>query len=348
MGLMDTLNNLTQQLNNAADRLTNSDNQQVMGNNQVIGNNKGLNGLGNIYSTHENGVMESPSVSVRKIEEDVRKITTYIDKFQDSYQYTNYFVKWFTDTGLFNVSSNGVSILLQMNTNVNNQPFVANYSVFTCIKQADIDAAFKMLESNPINNGTAIIIGYVNFFDNHIAMAKRLGIQLIGIEGIQEINSAIDLADNKLPYVAFDKSLFLHVLSSALHDKYKSQQPINGNNTFDNMANQMSTSLNNFGERATEAVSGLAAGVGLTKEPVCDCSTDSNNQQMEKTEEQLAEELANSSMDCCEQHIGGVSLDKGTNISLEKNSDTKEDVVVNPEEKVGVSLGKKNGISLSK
>lgn len=342
MGLIDTLNNLTQQLNNAADKITNNDGQQNYCSKQ------GLDGLGNIYSTHENGVMESPSAGMRHVEQDNRKITAYTDKFKDSYQYTSYLVKWLNDTGLFTVASNGVNILVKMSTTVNNQPFVASYTVFACLKQTDVDAIFKLIETTPVSSGTIVIIGYVNFNETQINIAKNSGIQLIDVDGIQEINSAIDLADSKMPYVTFDKSSFLHILSNALYEKYKSQQCINAGSTFDNIGNQMSTSVNNFSERATEAVSGLVAGVSLNKEPVYDCNSVNDSKPMERTEEQLANELANSTETCCEQQFSGVSLDKGSSVSLDKKSDTKESDVESPEEAAGVSLGKKSVVSLSK
>lgn len=348
MGLMDKLNNLTQQLNNVADKLTNNAGmQQNMSCEQPLSNPGGLSGLGNIYSTHENGVMESPVIPSAQQFTDNRKITTYTDKFNDNYQYVEYFRNWFVETGLFNVSANGDCIVLQMGTTVNNQPFVANYNVFACITQADVDAVLKQIETAGVNNGTTVIIGYLNFNINHESIAKHFGAQLIGIEGIQEINSAIDLADSKMPYITFDKTSFLHILSTALHTKYKAQQPGSTGNTFNDMTQSINTSLNNIGEQTSQAVAQFIEATNVTdttqnnihvnNEAVDNTPVAVEVPQMVKDDDQLAMELAN-----------GVSLDKSSGVHLGKEVVTQEVLTETPVQKSGVSLGKKSGVSLGK
>ena len=203
MSFMDTLNNLTQQLNNAADKLTNSETQSNIGN-------QGLDGLGVVNENNPNGNMQSPASFIDKADTDVRKLATFMDRFTDNSQYVEYLKDWFTKTDLFNVSTDDVCIKLQ--SRLNN----IVYNVFGCNSQNEVD---KVL-SNPMSNGdTAIIIGYINFNDNEIRASKQYAIQLIGIEEILEINHAIELANSGLPYVTFDKASFLHMLAGALHDK---------------------------------------------------------------------------------------------------------------------------------
>lgn len=331
MGLMDTLNNLTQQMNNAVDKITNSGTQGV----QSTPVNQGLAGLGVVNENNSNGNMQSPAGFMDKADTDVRKLVTFIDRFTDNSQYVEYLSKWFTETGLFIVTPMNNCISLQMNTNVNNQPFTANYNVYGCINQSEADTILQNIGMAPNMNGVTIILGYINFNDNEIRAAKQYNIQLIGIEGILEINHAIELADSRLPYVTFDKSSFLHMLASALHDKYKMAQQYGGN-AFDNMTSNMSASLNNFGERTSEALSGFAAGVGLSK-----AVNNENNQQVVKNEEQLAEELANNVETQQTAQSNGVSLEKDNNDAVQNNG-------ISLEKSSGVSLGKSSGVSLEK
>ena len=323
MGLMDKLNNLTQQMNNAADKITNSNVQGVQG----APVNQGLAGLGVVNENNSNGNMQSPAGFMDKADTDVRKLATFIDRFADNSQYIEYLNKWFTETGLFVITPMNNCISLQMNTNVNNQPFIANYNVYGCINQSEVDTVLKSIGMAPNTNGVTIILGYINFNDNEIRTAKQYNIQLIGIEGILEINHAIELADSRLPYVTFDKSLFLHMLASSLNNKYKMTQQC-GDNTFDNMTNNMSASLNNFGEHTSEALSGFAAGVGLSKA----VNTESN-QQVVKNEEQLAEELTDNMETQQTAQSNGVSLEKINNDTVQTN---------------GVSLEKSSDVSLEK
>lgn len=331
MGLMDTLNNLTQQMNNAVDKITNSGTQGV----QSTPVNQGLAGLGVVNENNSNGNMQSPAGFMDKADTDVRKLVTFIDRFTDNSQYVEYLSKWFTETGLFIVTPMNNCISLQMNTNVNNQPFTANYNVYGCINQSEADTILQNIGMAPNMNGVTIILGYINFNDNEIRAAKQYNIQLIGIEGILEINHAIELADSRLPYVTFDKSSFLHMLASALHDKYKMAQQCGGN-AFDNMTSNMSASLNNFGERTSEALSGFAADVGLSK-----AVNNENNQQVVKNEEQLAEELANNVETQQTAQSNGVSLEKDNNDAVQNNG-------ISLEKSSGVSLGKSSGVSLEK
>lgn len=331
MGLMDTLNNLTQQMNNAVDKITNSGTQGV----QSTPVNQGLAGLGVVNENNSNGNMQSPAGFMDKADTDVRKLVTFIDRFTDNSQYVEYLSKWFTETGLFIVTPMNNCISLQMNTNVNNQPFTANYNVYGCINQSEADTILQNIGMAPNMNGVTIILGYINFNDNEIRAAKHYNIQLIGIEGILEINHAIELADSRLPYVTFDKSSFLHMLASALHDKYKMAQQCGGN-AFDNMTSNMSASLNNFGERTSEALSGFAAGVGLSK-----AVNNENNQQVVKNEEQLAEELANNVETQQTAQSNGVSLEKDNNDAVQNNG-------ISLEKSSSVSLGKSSGVSLEK
>ena len=331
MGLMDTLNNLTQQMNNAVDKITNSGTQGV----QSTPVNQGLAGLGVVNENNSNGNMQSPAGFMDKADTDVRKLVTFIDRFTDNSQYVEYLSKWFTETGLFTVTPMNNCISLQMNTNVNNQPFTANYNVYGCINHSEADTILQNIGMAPNMNGVTIILGYINFNDNEIRAAKQYNIQLIGIEGILEINHAIELADSRLPYVAFDKSSFLHMLASALHDKYKMAQQCGGN-AFDNMTSNMSASLNNFGERTSEALSGFVASVGLSK-----AVNNENNQQVVKNEEQLAEELANNVETQQTAQSNGVSLEKDNNDAVQNNG-------ISLEKSSGVSLGKSSGVSLEK
>lgn len=330
MGLMDKLNNLTQQMNNVVDKITNSNAQGAQG----APVNQGLAGLGVVNENNSNGNMQSPAGFMDKADTDARKLATFIDRFADNSQYIEYLNKWFTETGLFVVTPMNNCISLQMNTSINNQPFVANYNVYGCINQSEVDTVLQSISMAPNMNGITIILGYINFNDNEIRTAKQYNIQLIGIEGILEINHAIELADSRLPYVTFDKSSFLHMLASALHNKYKMTQQCGGN-TFDNMTNSMPASLNNFGERTSEALSGFAAGVGLSKA----VNTESN-QQIVKNEEQLAEELAN--------NMETPQTAQSNGVSLEKSSDAVQTNGVSLEKSNGVSLEKSNGVSLEK
>lgn len=350
MGLMDKLNQLTQKLNNAADRLTNNTGGQqgnvntqqftINPNGATSSGTEGLGGLGNIYSTHENGVMESPVIP-SVVTTDNRKLTTYIDKFIDNYQYSEYIRNWLVETGLFNVTANGNSLQAQMNTIVNNQPFVANYNLFVCRTQADADAALKQIETDGVPAGTTVLIGYINFNANQQNTAKYFKVQLIGVDGIQEINSAIDLADSKMPYITFDKSLFVHVLATEVHNKYKAQQPGYTGNTMTDMANGINASLTNIGEQTTQAVEKLINNTNVSEPApvvVTNTSSNCNPVQLAKTDGQLANELA-------AEPVVNVTTEAQPEVNVvEAPVKIEETSTV----KSGVSLGKKSGISLDK
>ena len=321
MGLMDKLNQLTQQLNNVADRLTNNaGSYQNIGGGQSVGA-YGLGGLGNVYSTHENGVMESP-VNQCEVAADNRKLTPYIDSFTDNTQYVEYIRNWFISTGVCNVAANGNCTQLQIQKTVSNQPFVENYNVFACKTQSDVDAVFKQIESYGVPVGTTVLIGYINFNTEQVNLAKHYKMQLIGVEGIQEINSAIDLADHKMPYIAFDKSQFVYVLATALNDKYKAQQQGYTGNTINDMAQGITASLNNIGEKTTQTVGQFVNNANVvTEHQVPNTEAPMNVQQVQlvKTEEQLATELAAEPIVVPAPEVSEVSLDKKSGISLYKS-----------------------------
>lgn len=300
MSFLDTLNNLTQQLNNAADKITNSGTRPA----QTDAVNHGLSGLGVVNENNSNGNIQSPAGFMDKDDSDVRMLATFMNRFEDNSQYVEYLRDWFVKTDLFNVSTDGICIKVQ--SKLNN----ITYDVFGCKSQGDVD---KVL-NNPMSNGdVAVIVGYINFNDNEVRTARQYTVQLIGIEGILEINHAIELADSGLPYVTFDKASFLHMLAGALHDKYKAMGK-DVNSTFNNMSGTMSNSLNSFGDRASEALSGFATGVGLSKAMGSESCV-----HLEKTDEQLADELANTDNVSDEQCDCGVSLNKSSGVSLDKH-----------------------------
>lgn len=280
MGLLDALNNLTQQMNKASDKIVNSNQQNV------VPGSYGTQGLGIINTDNANGNLESPIAFNDKVDGDTRKLATDISKFCNNREYMEYIDDWLNKTGLFVTSMNNCFITAQMRAIINNQEFITVYDIYCCRDQNEADSVLKEIQLIRGQN-QLVVIGYMNFSSSQEKTAKQMGIQLVDISGICEINNAIDLADRNIPYMTFSKTTFLHLLASSLHDKYKNIQ----RNELTQAAASIGNTLDSLGDRTSEALKdfsdgiGLGAGLGATENTTVNTQQVNNKVSLEKKDD---------------------------------------------------------------
>jgi hypothetical protein len=310
MGIMDTLNNLTNQLNNAADKVLNS-------NNTYNGAAQGTEGLGIINTDNANGQLASPGGFINKVDKDSRKLATYMEQFIDSDKYVQYISNWFSSIGIGTELAGSV-----VNINIPTQQGVYTpYSVFACRNQAEADNALAYLSQN--NNGQQnVLIGYIAYSTREIQTANTCNTQLIGISEINEINNAIDLADKHLPYIATSKAKFVSIISKYVHDLYTGKNGgVSAQVAFNSATSGVESSLNGFSNRVQEAANGFAAGMGLSQATQNQDYTQQpqpTEQQTEFSEQQEQNHVVSLSKE--ENQIDDVeNTDESVKVSLSKN-----------------------------
>lgn len=263
MSIFDKLNNLTQQLNNAADKITGSSNNQ-----QPTVNN-GIGGLGTI-GINELGNLPA-SVNIKT---DDRKLVTDMNKFSNIEDYKVYLRNWLNNTGLFTeiqsdmtVAQCGYEVCTINKNNAGIEVATPSFSVYGCLNYSDVDNVLNHLKiaPNKIDNTSAVIICYINYTDEEVNVARSLNVHLLGINEEIEINQAIDLGDKKLPYVTMGYNDFTRMLCKSLNEKYKGYTGNDISQALGGVSNNLNNSASNLMSRTEEAVKDLAAGIGLSK-----------------------------------------------------------------------------------
>ena len=124
-----------------------------------------------------------------------------------------------------------------------------------------------------------------------IDASKQLGIELVGANEILEINNAISNGLKGMPYIAFDKKSFTHLVSSMLNTIYNNNKSQNGIvGTFEQVTKNVGDSLQNFGNNVSNTANN-AVGVAAiaaqenTTEPQVLSETDDGKVILKKEDE---------------------------------------------------------------
>lgn len=206
MKVFDILNNVTDELNSIADKITGSDKNDSNASCTI-------QGLGIINTDNANGNIESLTCNL--IDSDKRKLDTDMSKFSTDKEYKNSVVDWIKYTNIFNIEDTDTYINAQLNI-IDKKPFSINYKIYCCINIKEVNEVLNKIKQDSNN----IIIGYLNYNNDIKSIARNKNTQLIGVDEINEINSAIDLADKSLPYIIINKASFTHLVAHELHKKY--------------------------------------------------------------------------------------------------------------------------------
>lgn len=210
MSIVETLNNITTQLNTFADKITS-------GNEQYTDSENDLTELGNINKDNSNGSLESPRGINDKIDTDSKMLVTDMSRFNSSEEYMDYLEKWIRESEIFE-SVNRKEFIEAFITRDGIQH---KYNIYGTLNLGDTSKVIGKITDDQVEN---IIITYNNFTLEQIPSASKLNIQLVGISEILEINHAIELGYRRLPYVTFGKDKFVNLIAYELNTKYKLAQ----------------------------------------------------------------------------------------------------------------------------
>lgn len=245
MSLIESLDNLSNKLNNVADNVCNS-NTSTENTNQ-----NGLSGLGALNEFNKNTVIETPGGFLQKNDTDNRKLVTDKKRFNTPDNFQEYLINYFNNTGILKCSSAEQSLKESLNfseifytqfTNSSVNTSCENvFCIFPILSVHNVQTLIEQLAVSTIttNNNKCVAIGYFNYDIELKNQAKNIRLELIGIEDIFDINNAVDSADKSEPYLALDKDSFRYRLASELNKKYK-------NNTNENMIDTITSKINNF------------------------------------------------------------------------------------------------------
>lgn len=276
MGILDTLNNFTEKINKAADKITNS-NQQIIAS-------SGLDGLGIVNKDNASATLTSMSIPLTKVDNDTRKLSVNMERFNSKHDYIMNVTNWFNNIQFGQMNTEIDCIKIQFINTI--------YAIYPCRNSIDLDEliAKGVFLSRDINT-IGIVLGYFNYTDIQKQTLNNLNLQLIGIEGIIEINNAIDLADKGLPYISLDKTKFIHIISKFVHDKYYKKGAYN--NILTQTETDMSNSINSFSDRVQEVGKELIEDIKETTKSTRVSLDKPDTQEIHKVSLNKKEELSN-------------------------------------------------------
>lgn len=208
MGIMEALDNITDELNRVADKLTTGYEQY-----KETGD---LSSLGNI---NLNNSTDNISISNRQYNRDERMLETDTSKFSTSEEYTGYIGKWIANTGLFS----DIQIENFVRASLVSKEQTSNYIIVGILSVAELRDTLERIRQSIVNGEQReiVVMSYNNYIGEQLKDISMLGVQLVGIDEILEINHAIELGLRNLPYVAFNRILFVNKLAYELNKKYK-------------------------------------------------------------------------------------------------------------------------------
>lgn len=208
MGIMEALDNITDELNRVADKLTTGHEQY-----KETGD---LSSLGNINLNNSN---DNISISNRQCNRDERMLETDTSVFNTSEEYTGYIGKWIANTGLFT----DIQIDNFVRASLVSKEQTSNYIIVGILSVTELGDTLERVRQSLVNGEQReiVIMSYNNYMNEQLKNINMLGVQLVGINEILEINHAIELGLRNLPYVAFNRILFVNKLAYELNKKYK-------------------------------------------------------------------------------------------------------------------------------
>ena len=249
MGLLDKLNQLTSEMNNIADKITGGNTQQVISN-----QNNDIEGLGNLNIDKDNCALSSPYGFLNKVDNSIRLLETDMSKFTDTETYSKYIREFLSKTAGFVTVDVEEGLRQQLNTNdicyaQHNSGF--NFIVMPSLEYSEVQRLLNLFQTNNIiiNNTTKVIIGYFNYDNDAIRIAKNAGFELIGTNEIFEINS--DATSSLIPDLNFGSkhNSLKAIIGRALRDEKLANNKSNGNNdNIDNFASSIENTINNISD----------------------------------------------------------------------------------------------------
>lgn len=247
MGLFDKLNQLTSEMNNIADKITGGNTQQT-----ISEQNNGLEGLGNLSIDKDNCALSSPYGFLNKVDNSVRLLETDMNKFSSTEDYSKYIKDFLSKTAGFIVTEVEEGLKQQLGTNdifyaQHNSGF--NFIVIPSLDYSEVQRILNLFQTNSIiiNNTTKVIIGYFNYDNDAIRIAKNAGFELIGANEIFEINS--DATSSIIPDLNFGSkhNSLKAIIGRALRNEKLATNQSNGNtNGIDSFASSIENTVNNI------------------------------------------------------------------------------------------------------
>lgn len=247
MGLFDKLNQLTSEMNNIADKITGGNTQQT-----IPEQNNGLEGLGNLSIDKDNCALSSPYGFLNKVDNSVRLLETDMNKFSSTEDYSKYIKDFLSKTAGFIVTEVEEGLKQQLGTNdiyyaQHNSGF--NFIVIPSLDYSEVQRILNLFQTNSIiiNNTTKVIIGYFNYDNDAIRIAKNAGFELIGANEIFEINS--DATSSIIPDLNFGSkhNSLKAIIGRALRNEKLATNQSNGNtNGIDSFASSIENTVNNI------------------------------------------------------------------------------------------------------
>ena len=264
MGLLDTLNGVTNKLNEFADKVSGGQ-QNAQNPGQTANCAGGLSGLGIINTDNANGGLQSPSDLEVKVDADSRLLATNMTRFSSTEQYKQYLISYFNSSGIGTASEfSAISLGLTINQTINGVALTSNYVIFPTLNYNEVMQILQNLQQPQDQSQTKnVIIGYFNYGSEQVQLSKQLGIELVGANEILEINNAISSGLKGMPYIAFDKKSFTHLVSSMLNTIYSTNKSQNGIvGTFEQVTKNVGDSLQNFGNNVSNTANNTVIGAG--------------------------------------------------------------------------------------
>lgn len=239
MGIFEKLNELSNKMNEVADKVCgnlngNMENIAESVNNTINGvdNNiiekpsirNGLEGLGVLNTKNSSAYLETPYGYLVKTDTDKRKLATDYRRFKDTTDYRRYLEKYISSINSFEVSNALVETVMELNYH---DVFTCHYDneefcVCVVLDYTDIDRILMAVStSETLKNKKKVIIGFFNYSNEMKNMASNNCVEFIGTSDIHDINDAVDLADKNLPYLGLGKGTLKHKLSSTLNNSLR-------------------------------------------------------------------------------------------------------------------------------
>lgn len=222
-----------------------------------------IEGLGNINTNNASATVTSPDAFLSKTDTDNRKIALDSSKFNTSEDVAIYLSNWLqTQCGVSTSINN--SVLAFAIPIANN---MVSYSI-RCVK--DNTELEQFVQSDQMNNlanaGKLVIFGYFsNSTTDVINRLKQVNAETFGIQEIYEVNSAIDSADKKLPYLSINQSKFSSMVAKKVNERYKAQGTFNASTIFGD-THQISSGLGvAFSEGLNQLKESIGVAVGSVK-----------------------------------------------------------------------------------
>lgn len=189
MGLMDMLNQVTQGMNDFADKLTGEANKQF-----DSSQNRGIEGLGNINKDNANGCITEPGDLLKKNASNAKLLETNMRNFVDNAAFSMYLQNLLQSTGQFQIvpCEDGLK-----QTVCNDNIFYAqctngvNYLIMSALQydEAKLLIGNFVASTLIINNVRKVMVSYFNFDEHTLGVARNGGIEVVGINEFMEINS---------------------------------------------------------------------------------------------------------------------------------------------------------------